>query len=154
MNFSQRKIQITHAFSLAVPAVPITFTHSWSADRHVRRRLTELLIFSAFSSSLESNTTLCVRKAHLVSTGDPVGLRRTDSTRTGSFELSVELTDVLWNLTTLLKVEALHIGHGLVDAADRRWIADGTLCAVTGAEMAAMDAADTYLAHDKLLSSL
>lgn len=103
---------------------------------------------------IKTDAAFGVDQVQRLGTGHPVRLRRSDTTRPSRLQLLVDLADVIRNFSALLKVKSLHIGDRLVDSADRRRVADSSLRAISRPKVAAVDAADTNLSHDQLLSTL
>jgi hypothetical protein len=103
---------------------------------------------------IEANATFRVSEANRLGAGYPVSLGRTNASGPRRLEFLVDLAHVVGNVSALLKVESLHIGHGLVNSTDRRRITDGALRPIPRTQVLAVDATDSDLTHDQLLSAL
>jgi hypothetical protein len=110
--------------------------------------------FRLFQFVTESDAVVSVGQIQQISTLDPVGLRRANSTRPGSLQGFVGLSDFVRNLPALFEMKPLHVSYCLVNPADRRRIADSTLCSVSGSQVSAVDASNAHLSLHQLLSTL
>lgn len=101
----------------------------------------------------KANAIASVDQSKCLGTGHPVTLGRSNTTRTRGLQFLVELTNVIWNLSTILKVESLHISHRLIDTTDRFGVTDRSFGTIARTEVAAVYAADANLTRHQLLCS-